>query len=130
MFKRISILLFVVTLIITVSSVFAKMMESKPPKVPTKAQRLSRIQTRVSELSKKLGLSEEQKRKIIEILNKSKDETASLIEETGLKINELKQQAENEIEKVLTDQQKEKFNKVYESEEDDENIVKVFKSSY
>jgi len=130
MFKRAFGFLVAIILILIVNCAFAKMMESKKPRLPTKEQRVSRIQARINELNKKLNLNEEQKTKIKEILTETKEETVKMLEETGERIAEAKAKGEEEVGKVLTKEQRDKFNNVYEKEEDDEDVLKVFKTSY
>jgi Spy/CpxP family protein refolding chaperone len=129
MFKRVLILSFASVFFIAASSVFAKMMESSKPKLTTREQRAGKIQARVIALNKKLNLSDQQRKQITEILARVKEDTVKMLEETGERIGELKAKGEEEIAKVLTEQQKEKFNNVHE-EETDEDVVKVFKTSY
>ena len=129
MFKRVLILSFASVFFIAASSVFAKMMESSKPKLTTREQRAGKIQARVIALNKKLNLSDQQRKQITEILARVKEDTVKMLEETGEKIRELKANGEEEIAKVLTEQQREKFNNVNE-EETDEDVVKVFKTSY
>jgi Spy/CpxP family protein refolding chaperone len=129
MLKRVLIISIGITLLVTVNSVFAKMMESSKPRLSTKAQRLGKIQARVIALNKKLNLSDLQRKQITDILAKVKEDTAKMLEEAGENIKELKAKGEEEIEKVLTKEQKDKFNNVHE-EEEDEDVVKVFKSNY
>jgi len=130
MFKRVLILSFASVFFIAASSVFAKMMESSKPKLPTtREQRAGKIQARVIALNKKLNLSDQQRKQITEILARVKEDTIKMLEETGERIGELKAKGEEEIAKVLTEQQREKFNNIHE-EETDEDVVKVFKTSY
>ena len=129
MLKRVLIISIGITLLVTVNSVFAKMMESSKPRLSTKAQRLGKIQARIVMLSKKLNLSDLQRKQITDILSKVKDDTAKILEEAGENIREAKAKGEEEIEKVLAKEQKDKFNNVHE-EEEDEDVVKVFKSNY
>jgi Spy/CpxP family protein refolding chaperone len=130
MLKRALVLSFTITLvIITVNSVFAKMMESAKPRLSTKEQRMNKIQARIISLNKKLNLSDLQRKQITDILTKVKGETTKMLEDTGEDIRNAKAQGEEEIEKVLTKEQRDKFNNVREQEED-EDVVKVFKSSY
>jgi carbonic anhydrase len=116
--------------IFAVSSALAKMLESAPPRLSTKQQRLNKIQARVNTLDKKLSLNESQRKQITEILSRVKDKTVEILEEVSLKISKLKEDGEVEIEGALTQIQKDKFNNVYEKEGEDEDIVKVLKSSY
>jgi hypothetical protein len=114
----------------SVSSALAKMLESAPPRLSTKQQRLNKIQARVNTLDKKLNLNEAQRKQITEILSRVKDKTVEILEEVSQKILKLKEGGEIEVEGVLTQIQKDKFNNVYEKEGEDEDIVKVLKSSY
>jgi Spy/CpxP family protein refolding chaperone len=120
----------VIVIIFVSSSSFAKMIESRKPRLPSKQQRLNKIQMRVNELNKKLNLKEAQKTQITDILTRVKEETVKLLEETGQKITQLKAAGEVEIEGTLTKEQRDKFNNVYETEGDEEDIVKIFRSSY
>jgi len=129
MLKRVLIISISITLLVTVNSVFAKMMESSKPRLSTKAQRLGKIQARVIALNKKLNLSDLQRKQITDILTKVKEDIAKMLEGVGENIKELKAKGEEEIEKVLAKEQKDKFNNVRE-EEEDEDVVKVFKSNY
>lgn len=116
--------------IFTTSSALAKMLESAPPRMSTKQQRLNKIQNRVNTLDKKLNLSEAQRKQITEILSRVKDKAVEILEEASQKISKLKEEGEVEIEGTLDQPQKEKFKNVYEKEGEDEDIVKVLKSSY
>jgi len=129
MLKRVLIISIGITLLVTVNSVFAKMMESSKPRLSTKAQRLGKIQARVIALSKKLSLTDLQRKQITDILTKVKDDTAKILEDAGENIREVKARGEEEIDKVLNKEQKDKFSNVHE-EEVDEDIVKVFKTTY
>ena len=129
MLKRVLIISIGITLLVTVNSVFAKMMESSKPRLSTKAQRLGKIQARVIALNKKLNLSDLQRKQITDILTKVKDDTAKILEDAGENIREVKARGEEEIDKVLNKEQKDKFSNVHE-EEVDEDIVKVFKTTY
>ena len=129
MLKRVLIISISITLLVTVNSVFAKMMESSKPRLSTKAQRLGKIQARVIALNKKLNLSDLQRKQITDILTKVKEDIAKMLEGAGENIKEVKAKGEEEIEKVLAKEQKDKFNNVRE-EEEDEDVVKVFKSNY
>jgi len=130
MFRGLLIFLLGIVVLFAANSAFAKMMESKKPRLSTKEQRLTKVQKRVIELNKKLNLDEQQRRKITDILTQNKEEVVRLLEETGEKIKATKAAGEQEIEKVLAKEQRDKFNNVYEKEEEDEDVVKVFKSNY
>ncbi|HTZ11684.1 MAG TPA: hypothetical protein VMD04_04860 [Candidatus Margulisiibacteriota bacterium] len=116
--------------VFAVSSALAKMLESAPPHLSTKQQRLNKIQARVNTLDKKLNLSEPQKKQITEILSRVKDKAVEILEDASQRISQIKESGEAEIEKTLTKEQQDKFNNVYEKEGEDEDIVKVLKSSY
>jgi|GEM_PF-4137497 len=126
MFKR-KIFPLLIIFLFTNSLVFAKMMESKKPLAPPKWQRQEKIKRRVRDLSIKLNLTEEQQKKITEILNKSREDIAKILEETSDKIYQIKMQVEQDIEGVLTEEQRKKFNKIQEKEEEDESVLKIFK---
>lgn len=128
--QKMSLLILFAVVFIFVGSAFAKMMESAPPRLSTKQQRLNKIQARVNTLDKKLNLSEAQKKQITDILSRVKDKAVEALEEASQKISKLKEDGEVEIEETLTQIQKDKFNNVYEKEVEDEDIVKVLKSSY
>jgi len=130
MFRGLLIFLLGIVVLFAANSAFAKMMESKKPRLSTKEQRLTKVQKRIIELNKKLNLDEQQRRKITDILTQNKEEVVRLLEETGEKIKATKAAGEQEIEKVLAKEQRDKFNNVYEKEEEDEDVVKVFKSNY
>ena len=130
MFRGLLIFSLGIVILLAASSAFAKMMESKKPRLSTKEQRLTKVQKRIIELNKKLNLDEQQRRKITDILTQNKEEVVRLLEETGEKIKATKAAGEQEIEKVLAKEQRDKFNNVYEKEEEDEDVVKVFKSNY
>ena len=128
--KRHILIVFVMIILSLVGTASAKMMESAPPRLSTKQQRQNRIQARINALDKKLNLSEAQKKQITEILTRVKDKAVEVLEEASQKISKLKEDGEVEIEGILTQVQKDKFNNVYEKEGEDEDIVKVLKSSY
>ena len=104
------------------------MIESKKP--VTKQQRVERINARVQDMSVKLSLNQQQRDKIHEILTTTKEQTLKLMGETGEKILELKRQGEAEIDAVFTTQQREKYRNMTKEAEDEEEFMKVYKSSY
>ena len=104
---------------------FARMMESK--KLTFKQQRLDKIKSRVNNLTKKLTLTEDQQKKITIILTESKEEVIKLLEDSGTKIADLRKKAEDQIEEVLTPEQRDKFRGVEEKDAEDEEVLKIFK---
>jgi Spy/CpxP family protein refolding chaperone len=129
MFKGRVFLCISIILLIVSAPVSAKMLESARPKLSTRQQRMNKIQRRVVALNKKLDLNEQQRKQITDILTKVKEEVVKMLEATGERIREVKRGGEEDIEEVLSPKQRKVFNNVREQEED-EDIVKVFKSSY
>ena len=122
MFKRTLTLLVVVTLIFTMHSAFAKLLENKVQKKEKKVEQVDKIQARVKELSLQLYLSDKQKEKITEILTNAKQEVRKVLEEASGKIEEIQAKQEDDIASTLSDAQREKF---LGTVEEDENPLKM-----
>lgn len=105
------------------------MLESKKPILPTKKDRQERVRDRVRELDKKLDLSEEQEKKIYDIMWKAKEEVNKILEESGEKIAALKMEMEERWQEILTQEQRDRLKGLDETEEDDESLA-VIKSAY
>ena len=128
--RRRFIWLLILGVIFCVNSASAKLLEKKKPRLPTKADRQERIKQRVTDLSVKLSLSEQQAKKITDLLNRSKEETERLLEETGKKIVDLKLQTEKNLQAILTEEQRDKYNKIYQKEQEEDEDLMLFKSEY
>ncbi len=80
-----------------------------------------KISNRLSRrFSEKLDLTEEQKRKLSQILDKYKIEMEKLRKDAGPKFKELRNSMKEEIKTILNDQQKDKFIKMTEREKERE----------
>ena len=130
MFKRVLILLVAISLLGSFNFAFSKLLEKKRTRLPTKEERANRIKDRVTKLSIQLSLNEEQRKKITDILNRSKEEIYRILEETGEKIADLKLQTEKNLQDLLTKEQREKYNKIYQEEQAEDEDMTIFKSSY
>lgn len=113
-------------LCLALSLAYAKMIESEKERLPSQKQRIEKIQTRVNELHQKLDLNSEQVRAVTEILTRTKEATMKLLEEAGGKILELKKKGEEEIQALLTEEQKGKLQGIAE-ETEEEDILKIFR---
>lgn len=78
--------------------------------------------------SKKLDLAKEQKEKLSQILNKHKTAMEELKKEIGPKFKELKNSMKEEIKSILSDKQKEKFDRMTERYEKRKKRGKRFRA--
>lgn len=83
--------------------------EADKAKVELKNQNAAKIfKSKAEEFEKSLNLTPEQKTKISEIRSKARAETKLIAQEARLKIREIRVKVNNEIEALLTPEQKEK----------------------
>jgi len=110
MFKRIVFLVLIAAFCFSFSLLFAQSSAVKPRQAPAKvAQKTDRIQVRIDELTKELGLTPEQQDKAKAILANSAEETRGILEAARDKVKEIRVKSHDEIMLLLTPEQRAKF---------------------
>jgi Spy/CpxP family protein refolding chaperone len=115
MYKRIVVLVFVF-MIVSVSAfageaAVCSRVKQRKAKCQMKSDNMANLYT------KKLSLTAEQQAQVKEILNKSREQVKAACEETKAKVKELRKQANDQIEGLLNDEQKAKFQGMREKKE-------------
>jgi Spy/CpxP family protein refolding chaperone len=121
---------YILILLLATSAFAQSTLLSQRPMTKQGPQRMT-IEEKVQELYLRLNLSEEQRKKIIQILTKSRESVSKVIEDLSEKIAAIKKKSEADIEALLTREQRLKYKKTQEAqeEEEEETILKVFKGA-
>jgi hypothetical protein len=119
-----------VLILLVARPAFAQTLLSQRPITKQGPQRKT-IEEKVQELYLQLNLSEEQRKKIVQILTKSRENTSKVIEDLSEKIAAIKKKSEADIEALLTREQRLKYKNTREpqEEEEEDTILKVFKGA-
>ena len=113
MYKKFFIFFLAAIFIFTAESSFAAQAKYKSKKKSSVKAKTSvaaqKINAKLDEITKELGLSPEQQIRVKEILEKSRQEYKSVLKEAKIKTKEIKIKANDKIKSLLSEEQKEKF---------------------
>jgi len=126
--RNLLLLIFIGILSLGIYSVSAQMIKSA---VKTRRERrAATILEKAEEMAMELSLNIDQKLRIIDIMTKTREDVDKLLMETADKLADLKTREKEEIEAVMTPEQRERFLKPPEFEEEEEDLLKIYRSKH